>query len=165
MGNTSHFKDMFAFFNDLKGELALLKRAANLEDRDLMVAQLQAAARSHVAIASVTGTVTTIKDQMDSAARMVGTVAQKMALVQQGAGNIATAISQQQAATREITGHAEHAAQDAEHVREFSKEVNVAAVQVGEVADEMQQLMAGLESRATALREASNSFLDRLRAA
>ena len=123
------------------------------------------ASQTRGAIGSVTDTVTAIKDQMDAAARMVGTVAQKMALVQQGAGNIAAAISQQQAATREITGHAEHAAQDAEHVREFSNEVNVAAVQVGEVADEMQHVMAGLESRATALREASNSFLDRLRAA
>lgn len=121
--------------------------------------------QTHGAIASVTDTVTSIKDEMDSAARMVGRVTQKMGEVQQGAGNIATAIAQQQAATREITGHAEHAAQDAEHVREFSNEVNVAAVQVGEVADEMQHVMAGLESRATALREASNSFLERLRAA
>lgn len=121
--------------------------------------------QTHGAIGSVTQTVTTIKDQMDNAARMVGTVAHKMNQVQQGANNIAAAITQQQAATRDITDNAEHAAQDAEHVREFSKVVNVAAVQVGEVADEMQQVMAGLESRATALREASRNFLDRLRAA
>jgi hypothetical protein len=43
--------------------------------------------------------------------------------------------------------------------------VNVAAVQVGEVADEMQQVVTGLESRAAALREASRNFLDRLQAA
>jgi methyl-accepting chemotaxis protein len=121
--------------------------------------------QTHGAIGSVTETVTNIKDQMDNAARMVGSVAHKMNQVQQGANNIATAITQQQAATRDITGHAEHAAQDAEHVREFSREVNVAAVQVGEVADEMQQVMTGLESRASALREASRNFLDRLRAA
>ncbi len=121
--------------------------------------------QTHGAIGSVTETVTTIKEQMDNAARMVGTVALKMNQVQQGASHIAAAISQQQAATRDITGHAEHAAQDAEHVLEFSKEVNVAAVQVGEVADEMQQVMTGLESRAAALREASRNFLDRLRAA
>jgi methyl-accepting chemotaxis protein len=123
------------------------------------------AKQTHGAIGSVTETVTNIKDQMDDAARMVGTVAQKMTQVQQGANNIATAITQQQAATRDISGHAEHAAQDAEHVREFSREVNVAAVQVGEVADEMQQVMTDLESRAAALREASRNFLDRLRAA
>jgi methyl-accepting chemotaxis protein len=121
--------------------------------------------QTHGAIGSVTETVTTIKEQMDNAARMVGTVAHKMNQVQQGASHIAAAISQQQAATRDITGHAEHAAQDAEHVREFSKEVNIAAVQVGEVADEMQQVMTGLESRAIALREASRNFLERLRAA
>jgi methyl-accepting chemotaxis protein len=85
--------------------------------------------------------------------------------MQQGGQHIAVAITQQQAATRDITAHAEHAAQDAEHVREFSKEVNVAAVQVGEVADEMQQVVIGLESRAAALREASRNFLDRLQAA
>ncbi len=121
--------------------------------------------QTHGAIASVTDTVSNIKEQMDAAARMVGSVAHKMNQVQQGAGNIATAITQQQAATREITAHAEHAAQDAEHVREFSNEVNVAAVQVGEVADEMQHVMSGLESRALALREASRNFLERLRAA
>ncbi|MGB5078641.1 MAG: methyl-accepting chemotaxis protein [Sphingorhabdus sp.] len=121
--------------------------------------------QTHGAIGSVTATVSTIKEQMDNAARMVGSAAYKMGQVQQGAGNIATAVTQQQAATRDITNHAEHAAQDAEHVREFSKEVNVAALQVGEVADEMQHVMAGLESRAVALREASRSFLDRLRAA
>jgi methyl-accepting chemotaxis protein len=102
---------------------------------------------------------------MDNAARMVGSVAQKMGQVQQGAIHIATAVNQQQAATRDITHHAENAAQDAEYVREFSKEVNVAAVQVGEVADEMQQVMTSLESRAVALREASRNFLGRLRAA
>ena len=121
--------------------------------------------QTHGAIGSVTDTVSNIKEQMDTAARMVGTVAQKMNMVQQGAGNIAAAISQQQTATRDITGHAQHAAQDAEHVRAFSNEVNVAAVQVGEVADEMQQVMTGLESRAVALREASRNFLERLRAA
>jgi methyl-accepting chemotaxis protein len=123
------------------------------------------ASQTHGAIGSVTETVTTIKDQMDNAARMVGSVALQMNNVQAGANNIASAITQQQAATRDISSHAEHAAQDAEHVREFSKEVNVAAVQVGEVADEMQQVMTGLESRAAALREASRNFLDRLRAA
>lgn len=123
------------------------------------------ASQTHGAIGSVTDTVTTIKDQMDNAARMVGSVALQMNNVQAGANNIASAITQQQAATRDISSHAEHAAQDAEHVREFSKEVNVAAVQVGEVADEMQQVMTGLESRASALRDASRNFLDRLRAA
>ncbi|MEP7351023.1 MAG: methyl-accepting chemotaxis protein [Sphingorhabdus sp.] len=121
--------------------------------------------QTHGAIGSVTDTVSTIKAQMDNAARMVGSVAQQMNYVQQGAGNIAAAITQQQAATREITSHAEEAAHDAEQVREFSNEVNIAAVQVGEVADEMQQIMSGLESRATALREASSGFLERLRAA
>ena len=121
--------------------------------------------QTHGAIGSVTTTVTTIKDQMDNAARMVGSVAHKLSQVQQGANNIAVAITQQQAATRDISGHAHHAAQDAEHVREFSKEVNVAAVQVGEVADEMQLVMGDLQSRAGALREASRNFLDRLRAA
>ncbi len=121
--------------------------------------------QTHGAIGSVTETVTTIKDQMDNAARMVGSVATNMNHMQQGGQHIAVAITQQQAATRDITAHAEHAAQDAEHVREFSKEVNVAAVQVGEVADEMQQVVIGLESRAAALREASRNFLDRLQAA
>ena len=85
--------------------------------------------------------------------------------MQNGGQNIAVAITQQQAATRDITVHAEHAAQDADHVRAFSNEVNVAAVQVGEVADEMQQVMTDLEARALDLREASRNFLERLRAA
>lgn len=174
-GEAEKIGEIAAIIQDVAGKTNLLALNATIEaarageaGRGFAVVAHEVkslANQTHGAIASVTGTVTTIKDQMDSAARMVGTVALKMALVQQGAGNIATAISQQQAATREITGHAEHAAQDAEHVREFSKEVNVAAVQVGEVADEMQQVMVGLESRATALREASNSFLERLRAA
>lgn len=50
MGSTGNFTDMFAFFNDLKGEWALLRRSADIENRELMVAQLRAAARSHIAI-------------------------------------------------------------------------------------------------------------------
>ncbi len=174
-GEAEKVGEIAAMIQDVAGKTNLLALNATIEaarageaGRGFSVVAQEVkslANQTHGAIASVTDTVTSIKDQMDAAARMVGTVTQKMGEVQQGAGNIAAAVSQQQAATRDITGHAELAAQDAEHVREFSNEVNVAAVQVGEVADEMQQVMTGLESRATALREASNSFLERLRAA
>ena len=50
MAVSSHFSDMFAFFSDLKNERALLRRSADVGERDLMVAQVQAATRSHVAI-------------------------------------------------------------------------------------------------------------------
>lgn len=50
MSELRHLKDMFAFFTDLKGEWAILRRSAQAENRDLMVAQLQAAGRSHVAV-------------------------------------------------------------------------------------------------------------------
>jgi methyl-accepting chemotaxis protein len=174
-GEAEKVGEIAAMIQDVAGKTNLLALNATIEaarageaGRGFAVVAQEVkslANQTHGAIGSVTETVTTIKDQMDSAARMVGSVAHKMNQVQQGANNIAAAINQQQAATRDITGHAEHAAQDAEHVREFSKEVNVAAVQVGEVADEMQQVMTGLESRTLALREASRNFLDRLRAA
>ena len=117
------------------------------------------------AIGSVTETVANIQSQMVTTARLVGSVAQQISLVQHGAGYIAAAVTQQQAATRDISLHAENAASDAEHVFAFSREVNDAAVQVGEVADEMQMVMTGLEARAQALRDASLGFLERLRAA
>jgi methyl-accepting chemotaxis protein len=174
-GEAEKVGEIAAMIQDVAGKTNLLALNATIEaarageaGRGFAVVAQEVkslANQTHGAIGSVTETVTNIKDQMDNAARMVGTVAHKMTQVQQGANNIAAAITQQQVATRDITGHAEHAAQDAEHVREFSKEVNVAAVQVGEVADEMQQVMTGLESRAAALREASRNFLDRLRAA
>ncbi|MBL0923152.1 MAG: hypothetical protein IBJ12_01615 [Sphingomonadaceae bacterium] len=174
-GEAEKVSEIAAMIQDVAGKTNLLALNATIEaarageaGRGFAVVAQEVkslANQTHGAIGSVTATVTNIKDQMDNAARMVGSVAHKMNQVQQGANNIATAITQQQAATRDITGHAEHAAQDAEHVREFSREVNVAAVQVGEVADEMQQVMIGLESRAGALREASRNFLDRLRAA
>jgi hypothetical protein len=50
MSQLRHLKDMFAFFTDLKGEWAILHRSAQVENRDLMLAQLQAAGRSHVAV-------------------------------------------------------------------------------------------------------------------
>jgi methyl-accepting chemotaxis protein len=174
-GEAEKVGEIAAMIQDVAGKTNLLALNATIEaaragdaGRGFAVVAQEVkslANQTHGAIGSVTQTVSTIKEQMDNAARMVGSAAYKMGLVQQGAGNIATAVTQQQAATRDITNHAEHAAQDAEHVREFSKEVNVAAVQVGEVADEMQHVMAGLESRASALREASTNFLDRLRAA
>ena len=174
-GEAEKVGEIAAMIQDVAGKTNLLALNATIEaarageaGRGFAVVAQEVkslANQTRGAIGSVTETVTSIKDQMDNAARMVGTVAHKMTQVQQGANNIAAAITQQQMATRDITGHAEHAAQDAEHVREFSKEVNVAAVQVGEVADEMQQVMTGLESRALALREASRNFLDRLRAA
>ncbi len=174
-GEAEKVGEIAAMIQDVAGKTNLLALNATIEaarageaGRGFAVVAQEVkslANQTHGAIGSVTETVTTIKDQMDNAARMVGSVAHKMGQVQQGANNIAAAITQQQAATRDISSHAEHAAQDAEHVREFSKEVNVAAVQVGEVADEMQQVMTGLESRAAALREASRNFLDRLRAA
>lgn len=174
-GEAEKVGEIAAMIRDVAGKTNLLALNATIEaarageaGRGFAVVAQEVkslANQTHGAISSVTETVTTIKDQMDEAARMVGSVAYKMTQVQQRAGNIAAAITQQQAATRDITQHAEHAAQDAEHVREFSREVNVAAVQVGEVADEMQQVMVDLESRATGLREASRNFLDRLRAA
>ncbi len=174
-GEAEKVGEIAAMIQDVAGKTNLLALNATIEaarageaGRGFAVVAQEVknlANQTHGAIGSVTETVTTIKDQMDNAARMVGSVAHKMGQVQQGANNIATAVTQQQAATRDITAHAEHAAQDAEHVREFSKEVNVAAVQVGEVADEMQQVMGDLQSRAASLREASRSFLDRLRAA
>lgn len=174
-GEAEKVGEIAAMIQDVAGKTNLLALNATIEaarageaGRGFAVVAQEVkslANQTHGAIGSVTDTVTTIKDQMDNAARMVGSVAHKMGQVQQGANNIAAAVTQQQAATRDITAHAEHAAQDAEHVREFSNEVNVAAVQVGEVADEMQHVMTDLESRASALREASRSFLDRLRAA
>jgi methyl-accepting chemotaxis protein len=121
--------------------------------------------QTHGAIGSVTGTVANIRNQMLSAAQTVDDVVEQIGQVQNGADHIAAAVTQQQAATREISIHAENAASDAEHVFEFSREVNEAAVQVGEVADEMQLVMAGLEARAQALHDASQEFLTRLRAA
>lgn len=174
-GEAEKVGEIAAMIQDVAGKTNLLALNATIEaarageaGRGFAVVAQEVkslAHQTHGAIGSVTETVTTIKNQMDSAARMVGSVALKMTEVEQGASRIAAAVTQQQAATRDITAHAENAAQDAEHVRDFSKEVNVAAVQVGEVADEMQQVMTDLESRAAALREASRNFLDRLRAA
>ncbi len=121
--------------------------------------------QTHGAMGSVTETVGKIQGQMATTARTIGAVAQQIGQVQHGAHNIAAAVTQQQAATRDISGHAENAASDAEHVFAFSREVNEAAVQVGEVADEMQVVMTGLEARAQALREASQNFLEKLRVA
>ncbi len=121
--------------------------------------------QTHGAIGSVTETVSKIQGRMVSTARTIGSVAQQIGQVQHGAHNIAAAVTQQQAATRDISGHAENAATDAEHVFAFSREVNEAAIQVGEVADEMQIVMSDLEARSEALRDAAQGFLAKLRAA
>ena len=123
------------------------------------------AGQTHQAIASVSGTVNDIRTQMSSTAEKVDSVVERIDHVHLGAGNIAAAISQQQAATREIGDNAEHAARDAEEVRTQSREVNQDALRVGEVADEMHQVMREMESRAQSLREASAAFLERLRVA
>jgi methyl-accepting chemotaxis protein len=117
------------------------------------------------AIGSVTNTVHAIRSQMQDAAQTVGSVVDKMDDVQQGAGNIAAAIAQQQAATRDITSNAENAAHDASEVNLYSSEVNRVAKRVGDLADEMHQVMVGLETQAQSLRESSSAFLARLRAA
>jgi methyl-accepting chemotaxis protein len=123
------------------------------------------AGQAHGAIGSVTETVNAIRNQMQDAAKTVGSVVDKMDDVQQGAGNIATAIAQQQAATRDITGHAENAAHDAGEVNSYSGEVNRVARRVGDLADEMNQVMISLEAQAQSLRESSSAFLARLRVA
>ena len=121
--------------------------------------------QAHGAIGSVTETVDAIRAQMQDAATAVGSVAKKMENVQAGAGNIAAAITQQQAATRDITSNAEHAAHDAEEVSHYSNEVNAVAKRVGDLADEMHQVMVALEAQAGNLRQSSTAFLERLRAA
>jgi methyl-accepting chemotaxis protein len=123
------------------------------------------ATQTHNAIDTVTDNVSRIRDQMDNTAITVASVLDQIGNVQNGANNIAAAISQQQAATREISTNAQTAARDAESVFEFSREVNGAAVQIGEVADEMQQIMADLETRTATLQAASADFLGRLNAA
>jgi methyl-accepting chemotaxis protein len=117
------------------------------------------------AIGSVTETVATIRTRMDGASDTVGSVVDKMGQVQEGAYNIAAAIAQQQMATQEITTNANNAAHDAHKVSTYSDEVNSVAKSVGELADEMHQVMLGLETQAQSLRESSSAFLSRLRAA
>jgi methyl-accepting chemotaxis protein len=117
------------------------------------------------AIGSVTQTVDGIRHQMDDAAKTVSSVAERMDAVQQGASNIAAAIAQQQAATRDISSTAEHAAHDASEVTIYSSEVNRVARRVGDLADEMHQVMTAMEVQAQSLRESSGAFLARLRAA
>jgi methyl-accepting chemotaxis protein len=123
------------------------------------------ATQTHNAIGSVTSNVGQIRAQMDNTAVTVASVLDQIGNVQNGASNIAAAITQQQSATHEISANAESAAKDAESVFEFSREVNGAAIQIGEVADEMQQIMISLEHRTTALQSASSDFLRRLNAA
>ncbi len=123
------------------------------------------ASQTQGAIGSVTETITKIQNQMQDAARSIGSVVGRMDDVQQGAGNIAAAIAQQQAATHEITVHAESAAHDADEVNDYSSEVNRVARRVGDLADEMHVVMVELEAQAQSLRESSRAFLERLRAA
>jgi methyl-accepting chemotaxis protein len=123
------------------------------------------ATQSQGAISSVSESVIKIQDQVQTSVATVGSVADQINLVQAGAGNIAIAITQQQAATHDIYSHAENAAQDATKVFDYSREVNLAAINVGEVADEMQQIMSDLEQRTRALRQASTEFLGQLNAA
>ncbi len=172
---TEHIGEIAGMIQSVAGQTNLLALNATIEaarageaGRGFAVVAQEVkslANQTHGAIGSVSETVMKIQNQMHSTARMVGSVAQQISLVQHGAGHIAAAVTQQQAATREISMHAQNAASDAEHVFAFSREVNDAAVQVGEVADEMQLVMAGLEARAQALRDASQGFLERLRVA
>lgn len=122
------------------------------------------ASQTHGAIGSVTDTVDAIRAQMQDAAATVGSVVQKMENVQSGAGNIAAAISQQLAATRDITSNAEHAAHDAQEVSLYSDEVNAVSRRVGDLADEMHEVMTGLEGQVQSLRNSSAAF-SRTRAA
>ncbi len=123
------------------------------------------ATQTHNAIGTVTENVVHIRGQMDTTAATVASVLDHIGNVQNGASNIAAAISQQQSATHEISANAETAARDAESVFEFSREVNGAAIQIGQVADEMQQIMIDLERRTATLQQASSDFLTKLNAA
>lgn len=173
--DAENISEIAAMIQDVAGKTNLLALNATIEaarageaGRGFAVVAQEVktlANQTQGAIGSVTETVSLIKSQMNDAARTVGSVVEQIGQVQLGASHIAAAINQQQAATRDITGHAEIAAGDATHVFDFSREVNSAAVQIGEVADEMQIIMSDLETRAAALREASCDFLDRLRAA
>lgn len=167
--------EIAAMIQDVAGKTSLLALNATIEaarageaGRGFAVVAQEVkslANQAHGAIGSVTETVDAIRAQMQDAATTVGSVVQKMENVQAGAGNIAAAISQQQAATRDITSNAEHAAHDAEEVSHYSDEVNAVAKRVGDLADEMHQVMVGLEAQAGNLRNSSAAFLARLRAA
>ncbi len=117
------------------------------------------------AIGSVTQTVELIRGRMNDAVGIVESVIDRMALVQDGANNIAGAIAQQQTATRHITENALSAAHDAVQVKNYSGEVHDVAQRVGDLADEMHVVMTGLETQASELRGTSQAFLERLRAA
>ena len=123
------------------------------------------ATQTQNAISSVTDNVGQIRTQMDNTAITVASVLDQIGNVQNGASNIAAAITQQQSATHDISANAESAARDAESVFDCSREVNGAALQIGEVADEMQQIMADLEHRTATLQRASSDFLSKLNAA
>jgi methyl-accepting chemotaxis protein len=173
--DAEQISEIAAMIHDVAGKTNLLALNATIEaarageaGRGFAVVAQEVkslANQAHGAIGSVTETVGAIHSQMQDAAKTVGSVVDKMDHVQQGAGNIAAAISQQQAATRDITNHAENAAQDASEVSSYSNEVNRVAHRVGDLADEMHQVMVGLETQAQSLRESSGAFLTRLRAA
>jgi methyl-accepting chemotaxis protein len=122
------------------------------------------ATQTRGAIDSVTETISAIRQQMGQTAQAVGLIVDTIAEVQGGASHIDTAIDQQQDDTRHIGSSANSAATDATNVLDYSREVNSAAIEVGEVADEMQQIMTDLQDRAANLREASGECLVRLRA-
>lgn len=173
--DAEQISEIAAMIKDIAGKTNLLALNATIEaarageaGRGFAVVASEVkglASQTQGAIGSVTETVAKIQNQMYDAAQSVGSVVDKMDDVQQGAGNIAAAIAQQQAATHEISFHAESAAHDAGEVNSYSNEVNRVAKRVGDLADEMHLVMVGLETQAKSLRESSEAFLARLRAA
>jgi methyl-accepting chemotaxis protein len=175
VGEAAKVGEIAGIIEDIAGKTNLLALNATIEAArageagrgfSVVAHEVKAlASQTHDAIASVTDTVDSIRNQVGAAAETVESVVDHIERVQQGAGNIAAAITQQQAATREIGSHTENAARDAEQVRNQSREVNQHALRVGEVVDEMHHVMGEMGKQSATLRQASTAFLGRLRTA
>jgi len=123
------------------------------------------AGQTQGAITAVGQTVDGIREKMGQAEATILSIVGQIDLVSAGAGQIATAISQQSQASTDIGHHAHQVADDARDMEDNARDVGASAQRLKSMSSEMRAIMARIDSQTEALRNASRDFLDGLRAA
>jgi len=123
------------------------------------------ASQTHKATEDISQRIQRVQSETKEAVSAINDVGQIIHQIDEAAGNVASAVEEQDSATRDISRNAEEASMGTTNVAEGITNVSDAAKQVGASATQVQTSVGDLSQQAENLRKQADSFVERVRAA
>ncbi|MEW6125084.1 MAG: methyl-accepting chemotaxis protein [Pseudomonadota bacterium] len=117
------------------------------------------------ATAEIEAQISTVQSATDDAVKAISDIAETIGEISEIAGSIASAVSQQSAATQEIAHSISRASDGARGATSNMAEVSRTAAETGSAASQLLEASSELSRTSSDLRNATDSFVTRIRAA